>query len=99
MMHPAGEEGGDVAGTLGYGYDLYDWARVDKAHESLNGHATQEILQREFQAFGRTEYESLATKASEDAPIRPANLAICEWIRFIKEIATESKCISHQCRG
>ena len=41
--------------------DIELLARVDEAHESLNGPATKEILQREFQEFGRAEYESLAS--------------------------------------
>ena len=41
--------------------DIALLASVDEAHESLNGPATKEILQREFQDFGRKEYESLAT--------------------------------------
>ncbi len=40
--------------------DIALLATVDEAHESLNGPATKEILKREFQEYGRSEYESLA---------------------------------------
>ena len=40
--------------------DIALLATVDEAHESLNGPATKEILKREFQEYGRAEYESLA---------------------------------------
>jgi hypothetical protein len=35
-------------------------AEVDRAHERLNGLSTRRILQREYQEFGRKEYERLA---------------------------------------
>jgi transposase InsO family protein len=35
-------------------------AEVDRAHERLNGPSTRRILQREYQEFGRKEYERLA---------------------------------------
>jgi len=35
-------------------------ARVDEAHETLSGPATQKILQREFHEFGHRQYERLA---------------------------------------
>jgi len=35
-------------------------ARVDQAHERLSGPATQHILKREFEVYGKAEYERLA---------------------------------------
>lgn len=35
-------------------------ARVDEAHETLSGPATQRILQREYQQYGKPQYERLA---------------------------------------
>lgn len=35
-------------------------ARVDEAHETLSGPATQRILQREYQQYGKQEYKRLA---------------------------------------
>lgn len=35
-------------------------ATVDEAHETLSGPATRRILQREYQQYGRSEYERLA---------------------------------------
>jgi len=35
-------------------------ARVDRAHERLSGPATQHILKREFEVYGKPEYERLA---------------------------------------
>ena len=35
-------------------------AEVDRAHERLNGPSTRRILQREYQEYGRKEYERLA---------------------------------------
>ena len=36
-------------------------AAVDEAHDSLSGPATQRILQREYQHYGKAEYARLAT--------------------------------------
>jgi hypothetical protein len=36
-------------------------ASVDEAHETLSGPATRRILEREYQQFGRAEYERLAS--------------------------------------
>jgi transposase InsO family protein len=36
-------------------------ASVDEAHETLSGPATRRILEREYQQFGRKEYQRLAT--------------------------------------
>ncbi len=41
--------------------DIELLARVDEAHETLSGLATKQILRREFEEYGRTEYESLST--------------------------------------
>ena len=41
--------------------DIELLAGVDEAHETLSGPATKRILEREFQQFGRKEYERLAT--------------------------------------
>jgi len=41
--------------------DVAALARVDRAHERLSGPATQHILKREFEVFGKAEYERLAT--------------------------------------
>lgn len=41
--------------------DLELLAGVDEAHETLSGPATKRILEREFQEFGHSEYERLAT--------------------------------------
>ena len=35
-------------------------ARVDRAHERLSGPATQHILKREFEVYGKVEFERLA---------------------------------------
>ncbi|MCP5114808.1 MAG: integrase, partial [bacterium] len=40
--------------------DIELLAKVDEAHETLNGPATQKILQREFHDFGDQHYERLA---------------------------------------
>jgi hypothetical protein len=40
--------------------DIELLAKVDEAHETLSGPATQKILQREFHDFGHTEYQHLA---------------------------------------
>ena len=39
-------------------------ARVDQAHETLSGPATQAILRREFELYGRAEFERLAAISS-----------------------------------
>jgi transposase InsO family protein len=36
-------------------------ARVDEAHETLSGPATRRILERQYQQFGQTEYQRLAS--------------------------------------
>ena len=36
-------------------------ARVDEAHETLSGPATRRILEREYQQYGKQEYQRLAT--------------------------------------
>lgn len=36
-------------------------ARVDEAHETLSGPATRHILEREYQVYGKREYERLAS--------------------------------------
>lgn len=36
-------------------------ARVDEAHETLSGPATRRILEREYQQYGKKEYQRLAT--------------------------------------
>jgi transposase InsO family protein len=36
-------------------------ARVDRAHERLSGPATQHILKREFEVYGKVEFQRLAT--------------------------------------
>ncbi len=36
-------------------------ARVDQAHETLSGPATRHILQREYEVYGKREYERLAS--------------------------------------
>ena len=41
--------------------DIELLAAVDEAHHSLSGPATQRILQREYQQYGKPEYERLAT--------------------------------------
>jgi transposase InsO family protein len=41
--------------------DIELLAVVDEAHESLSGPATQRILQREYQQYGKPEYQRLAT--------------------------------------
>ena len=41
--------------------DIELLAAVDEAHETVNGHATKQILRREFEEYGRTEYTELAT--------------------------------------
>jgi transposase InsO family protein len=41
--------------------DLELLAAVDEAHETLSGPATKKILEREFQEYGQTPYERLAT--------------------------------------
>ncbi len=40
--------------------DIELLARVDEAHESLSGPATRRILQREFQEYGKAEFQRLA---------------------------------------
>ena len=40
--------------------DIELLARVDEAHESLSGPATRRILQREFQVYGKAEFQRLA---------------------------------------
>ena len=40
--------------------DLELLAKVDEAHETMSGPATKKILKREFQHYGRPEYERLA---------------------------------------
>ena len=40
--------------------DVAALARVDQAHERLSGPATQHILKREFEVYGKAEYERLA---------------------------------------
>lgn len=40
--------------------DIELLARVDEAHETLNGPATKRILEREYDEFGHAEYERLA---------------------------------------
>ena len=40
--------------------DIELLAKVDEAHETLSGPATQKILQREFHDFGHRQYEQLA---------------------------------------
>jgi transposase InsO family protein len=40
--------------------DIELLAKVDEAHETLSGPATQKILQREFEEFGNPQYEQLA---------------------------------------
>ena len=41
--------------------DIAVLAAVDEAHETLSGPATKRILEREFQEYGKSEYERLAT--------------------------------------
>ena len=41
--------------------DIELLATVDEAHETLSGPATRRILQREYQHYGKPEYERLAT--------------------------------------
>jgi len=41
--------------------DVERLARVDEAHETLSGPATRRILQREYQQYGKGEYERLAS--------------------------------------
>jgi hypothetical protein len=41
--------------------DVASLARVDQAHERLSGPATRAILKREFEVYGRPEFERLAT--------------------------------------
>src|SRR5438046_3993688 len=36
-------------------------ARVDEAHETLSGPATRRVLEREFQHYGKAEYQRLAS--------------------------------------
>ena len=40
--------------------DVAALARVDRAHERLSGPATRHILKREFEVYGKAEYERLA---------------------------------------
>jgi transposase InsO family protein len=41
--------------------DVATLARVDQAHERLSGPATRHILKREFEVYGKAEFERLAT--------------------------------------
>ena len=43
------------------GADIELLATVDEAHESLSGPATRRILQREYQDYGKSEYQRLAS--------------------------------------
>src|SRR5271157_3744875 len=43
------------------GADVELLAAVDEAHDTLSGPATRRILEREFQHYGQSEYERLAT--------------------------------------
>jgi transposase InsO family protein len=43
------------------GEDVAALARVDQAHERLSGPATRHILKREFEVYGKAEFERLAT--------------------------------------
>ncbi len=46
-------------------------AQVDEAHETLSGPATRRILQREFQEYGKREFQRLAA-ISNGASVQPA---------------------------
>ena len=43
------------------GADIELLATVDEAHESLSGPATRRILEREYQDYGKSEYQRLAS--------------------------------------
>ena len=59
-------------------------AKVDEAHETLSGPATQKILQREFYDFGDQRYERLARLSVAIGGGRD----ICGWTRCIKGTGT-----------
>ncbi len=40
-------------------------AAVDEAHETLSGSATRRILEREYQHYGKREYERLAYRLAD----------------------------------
>ena len=41
--------------------DIEQLAALDEAHDTLGGPATRRILQREYQQYGKPEYERLAS--------------------------------------